>query len=62
MYQCTPFHQLTEVGYHGRDVDTIVRDLVEAALALVKERAKARAQEDIKKVRGPNETYVLLHT
>merc|ERR1711871_1941348 len=26
----------TEVGFHGRDVDTIIRDLVEAAIILVK--------------------------
>ncbi|MFN3958469.1 MAG: ATP-dependent protease ATPase subunit HslU [Parvularculaceae bacterium] len=40
--------KFTEVGYVGRDVDQIVRDLVEASLALVRERkrgeVKARAQ------------------
>jgi len=39
--------KFTEVGYVGRDVDQIVRDLVEASLALVRERkrdeVKARA-------------------
>jgi len=29
--------KFTEVGFHGRDVDTIVRDLVEASATLVKE-------------------------
>ena len=34
--------KFTEVGYYGRDVDSLVRDLVEASIALVKaaERAK----------------------
>jgi ATP-dependent HslUV protease ATP-binding subunit HslU len=39
--------KFTEVGYVGRDVDQIIRDLVEAAVALVRERrreeVKARA-------------------
>ena len=43
----------TEVGYIGRDVESMVRDLVEAAISLVKERerkrvasqAQARAEE-----------------
>jgi ATP-dependent HslUV protease ATP-binding subunit HslU len=41
--------KFTEVGYVGRDVDSMVRDLVEAAVKLVKEeemeRLKARARE-----------------
>ncbi|MCL1963675.1 MAG: ATP-dependent protease ATPase subunit HslU [Firmicutes bacterium] len=40
--------KFTEVGYVGRDVESIVRDLVEAAIRMVKaehaERVKARAQ------------------
>src|SRR5438270_1327500 len=43
----------TEVGYYGRDVESLVRDLVEAALTLVKaqerervaEQARARAEQ-----------------
>jgi ATP-dependent protease HslVU (ClpYQ) ATPase subunit len=35
--------KFTEVGYHGRDVDQIIRDLVETSLALVKKRAKKAA-------------------
>ncbi|CAN5863470.1 ATP-dependent protease ATPase subunit HslU [soil metagenome] len=36
----------TEVGYYGRDVESMVRDLVEAAIGLVKtsERARVEAQ------------------
>jgi ATP-dependent HslUV protease ATP-binding subunit HslU len=41
--------KFTEVGYVGRDVDSMVRDLVEAAVKLVKEeemeRLKGRARE-----------------
>ncbi|NNU17270.1 ATP-dependent protease ATPase subunit HslU [Parvularcula sp. ZS-1/3] len=41
--------KFTEVGYVGRDVDSIVRDLVEVALQLVRERrreeVRARAQD-----------------
>src|SRR3954468_6622764 len=40
--------KFTEVGYVGRDVDQIVRDLLEAGITLVKERGRkdvqARAQ------------------
>ena len=41
--------KFTEVGYVGRDVDSIVRDLVEIAMSLVRERkredVKARARQ-----------------
>src|SRR4051812_46580819 len=37
--------KFTEVGYVGRDVESMVRDLVEAAISLVRE-------EEIEKVRG----------
>src|ERR1700712_34946 len=33
--------KFTEVGYVGRDVDQIIRDLVESALAMVRERRRA---------------------
>ncbi len=38
--------KFTEVGYYGRDVESLVRDLVEAAIALVKtsEREKVAAE------------------
>jgi ATP-dependent HslUV protease ATP-binding subunit HslU len=40
--------KFTEVGYVGRDVDQIIRDLVENALAMVRERRRAavRAQAE----------------
>merc|ERR1712224_538924 len=34
--------KFTEVGFHGRDVDQIIRDLVEASIALTRKR-KAEA-------------------
>ena len=37
----------TEVGFHGRDVDEIMRDLVENAIALTKERWKRRSHASI---------------
>ncbi|HWA64127.1 MAG TPA: ATP-dependent protease ATPase subunit HslU [Caulobacteraceae bacterium] len=36
--------KFTEVGYVGRDVDQIVRDLVEQAIAMVRERRRAGVQ------------------
>jgi ATP-dependent HslUV protease ATP-binding subunit HslU len=42
--------KFTEVGYVGRDVDSIVRDLVERALVLERERLAASVQE--KAIRG----------
>lgn len=35
--------KFTEVGYHGRDVDSIIRDLVEVAQTTVKQRCKRAA-------------------
>ncbi|WIA16446.1 hypothetical protein OEZ85_013131 [Tetradesmus obliquus] len=39
--------KFTEVGYHGRDVDSIVRDLVEVALNTVKARCRRAAAKRI---------------
>jgi len=36
--------KFTEVGYVGRDVDQIIRDLVEASLVMVRERRRAAVQ------------------
>ena len=36
----------TEVGYYGRDVETIARDLVEVSVALVQAEAKLRVEAD----------------
>jgi ATP-dependent HslUV protease ATP-binding subunit HslU len=30
----------TEVGFHGKDVDQIIRDLVDVAMAMTKKRMK----------------------
>jgi ATP-dependent protease HslVU (ClpYQ) ATPase subunit len=38
----------TEVGFHGRDVDQIIRDLVEASIVMTRDR--------IKEVRAPTVT------
>ncbi|WP_337174238.1 ATP-dependent protease ATPase subunit HslU [Paludisphaera sp.] len=35
----------TEVGYYGRDVESLIRDLVEAAILLVREVERKRVQE-----------------
>src|SRR5687767_12124804 len=36
--------KFTEVGYVGRDVESIIRDLMESALALVREEERRRVQ------------------
>jgi hypothetical protein len=35
------------VGYHGRDVDSIIKDLVDAAMALVRGKLRERAAQRI---------------
>jgi ATP-dependent HslUV protease ATP-binding subunit HslU len=40
--------KFTEVGYHGRDVDTIIKDLMDASLALVKELKIDAFKEEVK--------------
>lgn len=37
--------KFTEVGYVGRDVESMVRDLVEASIAIVREEERARVEE-----------------
>jgi ATP-dependent HslUV protease ATP-binding subunit HslU len=41
--------KFTEVGYHGRDVDTIVRDLVEASATLVKELRMRKYEDEVQR-------------
>ncbi|NGP44134.1 ATP-dependent protease ATPase subunit HslU [Bacillaceae bacterium SIJ1] len=41
--------KFTEVGYVGRDVESMVRDLVESAVRIVKEEQMERVQEPAKK-------------
>jgi ATP-dependent HslUV protease ATP-binding subunit HslU len=38
----------TEVGYYGRDVESLIRDLVEASLTLVRTRERERVAEEAK--------------
>lgn len=40
----------TEVGFHGRDVDTIIRDLVDVAIQNEKELRKQRMKKKIRKI------------
>ena len=36
--------KFTEVGFHGRDVDQIIRDLVDAAIGQARERLRRKAR------------------
>jgi ATP-dependent HslUV protease ATP-binding subunit HslU len=38
----------TEVGYHGRDVESMIRDLVEAAVGLVKQQQRVQVESKAK--------------
>src|SRR5207344_480710 len=38
----------TEVGYHGRDVESMARDLVESAVTLVKAQKREQVEEKAK--------------
>ena len=42
--------KFTEVGYHGRDVDQIVRDLMDVSMALTKKRNMERLRGEAKTV------------
>jgi len=58
----------TEVGYYGRDVESMVRDLVEAAIGLVRTRrrkevedeARQRVEDRLLELLVPNEPAVLV--
>lgn len=41
--------KFTEVGYYGRDVESLVRELVENAITLVEETERTRVEEEAKK-------------
>lgn len=41
--------KFTEVGYVGRDVEQIVRDLLEAAIAMIREQRRASVKEEAQK-------------
>jgi ATP-dependent HslUV protease ATP-binding subunit HslU len=36
----------TEVGYYGRDVESIVRELVDSSISLIRQREKAQIEDD----------------
>src|SRR5262249_45500320 len=38
----------TEVGYHGRDVESMIRDLTESAIAMVKQEQRGRVETQAK--------------
>jgi len=41
--------KFTEVGYYGRDVDSMVRELVENAISLVREEERDRVEEEARR-------------
>jgi ATP-dependent HslUV protease ATP-binding subunit HslU len=46
----TEASKYTEVGFHGRDVDQIIRDLVENAISLVKQKQRKRLKNELDKL------------
>ena len=52
----------TEVGYYGRDVESIVRDLVEAAINLVRDRKRKDVEPEAKQRAEERLLDLLLHT
>ncbi|KAK4529536.1 hypothetical protein CCYA_CCYA01G0393 [Cyanidiococcus yangmingshanensis] len=46
----TEASKYTEVGFHGRDVDQIIRDLAENAILLVKQKQRKRLKTEIEKL------------
>jgi ATP-dependent protease HslVU (ClpYQ) ATPase subunit len=59
--------KFTEVGFHGRDVDSIIRDLVDISIALTKKLKTEKLQEEVAhvvedKILGKfNETHLCSH-
>src|SRR6476619_4556238 len=39
----------TEVGYYGRDVESIVRELLDTAISLVRQRERAKIEEEARR-------------
>lgn len=50
----------TEVGYYGRDVESMVRDLVEAAIGLVREGEREQVEEQAKMAAEQRLLHLLL--
>ena len=40
--------KFTEVGFHGRDVDMIIRDLVDIALVQTRTRMRSKIMKELK--------------
>jgi ATP-dependent HslUV protease ATP-binding subunit HslU len=41
--------KFTEVGYYGRDVESMIRELVENAISLIREQERTKVEEEAKK-------------
>ena len=58
--------KFTEVGFHGRDVDMIVRDLVDAGILLVREKLRREKKEELEQEVRPSfatPSYIMhIHT
>ena len=39
--------KFTEVGFHGRDVDQIIRDLVDNAIVMMRQRQRRRLRREV---------------
>ncbi|MHC4877094.1 MAG: ATP-dependent protease ATPase subunit HslU [Planctomycetota bacterium] len=52
----------TEVGYYGRDVESIIRDLVESSLNMVRERKRKDVEEEAHQRTEERLLDLLLHT
>ena len=46
--------KFTEVGYHGSDVDSIIKDLVAAAIADTRKKMKEEASSKVKHKQNTN--------
>eukprot|EP00300_Choanocystis_sp_HF-7_P021339 c20767_g3_i3.p2 GENE.c20767_g3_i3~~c20767_g3_i3.p2 ORF type:complete len:243 (-),score=56.18 c20767_g3_i3:969-1697(-) len=40
--------KFTEVGFHGRDVDQIIRDLLDSAISQIRQRIQAESKDQVK--------------
>ena len=54
--------KFTEVGYVGRDVDSIIRDLVEVSVKLTREEALAKVQDRADKTAKDRIVHILVST
>ena len=53
--------KFTEVGYHGKDVDQIIKDLVSAGIHQTKESVKARVKSYSPQIANIVDNYILMH-